>query len=254
VTYLLTEVEPWLTGVLLAVVMLVAWAVGHWWGKRHRKNEPEVRPSKLNDATLALMGLLLAFSFSMALVKHEQRRQFVVTNSNAIETFYASAGLLKEPLRGKLQDAIRRYLDHRLELVRLGTVEATSQVRIDEVNDMHREMQELVREAADTGTPFSSTLANNMNAVVAANAARVAGLHDRLPPSILLLLFTAAVIAIALAGRQQGASGDRRFGAAIGFTVLVSMVVWITVDLNQPRRGLITVSQEPMERLQKELK
>ena len=46
--------------------------------------------------------MLLAFSFSMSLVKHEQRRQMVVTDSNAIGDFYTCVSLLKEPQREKL--------------------------------------------------------------------------------------------------------------------------------------------------------
>ena len=34
-----------------------------------------------------------------------------------------------------------------------------------------------------------------------------------------------------------------------GFVVLVGLVVWVTLDLNQPHRGVITVSQEPLQRL-----
>jgi hypothetical protein len=39
--------------------------------------------------------------------------------------------------------------------------------------------------------------------------------------------------------------------AAIGFTVLVCLVLWVILDLNQPQRGWITVSQEPLQQLLK---
>jgi hypothetical protein len=50
-------------------------------------------------------------------------------------------------------------------------------------------------------------------------------------------------------GIQQGASADWHLGATLGFVALVSMTVWVTLDLNQPQRGLITVSQEPLQRM-----
>jgi hypothetical protein len=50
-------------------------------------------------------------------------------------------------------------------------------------------------------------------------------------------------------GLQQGASGEWHIGATSGFIVLVCLVVWVTLDLNQPSRGSITVSQEPLQRL-----
>ena len=52
-----------------------------------------------------------------------------------------------------------------------------------------------------------------------------------------------------IVGTEQGAAGDRNLVPVAVFVVLVSMVVWVTLDLNQPGRGVITVSQEPLERL-----
>jgi hypothetical protein len=71
----------------------------------------------------------------------------------------------------------------------------------------------------------------------------------RQSPSIGLLLFVTAVVTMVLIGTQQGASGEWHLGAMAGFVILVSMVVGVTLDLNQPQRGLIRVSQEPMQRL-----
>jgi hypothetical protein len=56
-------------------------------------------------------------------------------------------------------------------------------------------------------------------------------------------------MSMGLVGRQQGASGDWELLGTIGFVALVSMAVGVTLDLNQAHRGLITVSQEPMQRL-----
>ena len=74
-------------------------------------------------------------------------------------------------------------------------------------------------------------------------------MRDRLPESIVLLLLLAAIVSVAEVGRHQGTIGEYRHGATIGFIVLVAMVVWVTLDLNQPNRGFITVSQEPLQRL-----
>ena len=52
-----------------------------------------------------------------------------------------------------------------------------------------------------------------------------------------------------LVGMQQGAAGEWRPLAAFAFATLASMVVWVTLDFNQPQRGLIRVSQEPLEQL-----
>jgi hypothetical protein len=106
---LLTEVDAWVAAVGLAVAMLVGWACGWWRGRAANAKQQEVPASKFNDAVLALLGLLLAFTFSISLARHEQRRQMAVIDSNAIGDFYTTVSLLKEPEREKLREVVRRY-------------------------------------------------------------------------------------------------------------------------------------------------
>jgi hypothetical protein len=251
VNTLLTEVDAWVTVLLLAAAMIASWLIAWWRGRSFSKEEGETPAGKFNDAILALLGLLLAFTFSMSLVKHEQRRQMVVTDSNAIGDFYTTASLLKEPVRGKLQGVVRRYVEHRLSLRQYLEDEAAFERKLDEIQESHRQMQSLVEEAVNGATPVVVPLVNTLNAVTSSHAARLAAVRDRLPPSIVLLLFLAAVLSMALIGRRQGASKGNRPGATIGFTALICMIVWVTLDLNQPQQGWITVSQEPLQRLLK---
>jgi hypothetical protein len=249
VTALLTEVDPRLTAALLAVAMLVAWAVGWYWGQSLRKRGREEAPSKFDDAVLALLGLLLAFTFSLSLAKHDRRREMLVADSNAVGDFYTCANLLKEPVRGRLRAVLREYVAYRLDLLAHDWDEATLERGLDEIRGMQDRMQSLVGEAVDGGTPVVVPLVNTLNEVTSINAARLAARRDRLPVSIVLLLFLSSMVVMALIGRHPSVSGKPRLGAAAGFTVLVCMVVCVILDLNQPNRGWITVSQEPLRRL-----
>jgi hypothetical protein len=246
---ILTEVEAWVIAVVLAGLMLAGWAAGWWRGRARGVAKLEQAPSKFNDAVLALLGLLLAFTFSISLARHEQRRQMVVTDSNAIGDFYTSVSLLKEPVRGRLQAVVRQYVEHRLMLTRSVGDEASLQRLLGEIHAMHRQMEALVKEAVDEGTPVVVPLVNTLNALTSAHASRLAAMRDRVPPSVVLLLVLAAIISMVLMGWQQGLSGEWHPVAAVGFTVLVCMVLWITLDLNQPQHGWITVSQEPLQQL-----
>lgn len=64
-------------------------------------------------------------------------------------------------------------------------------------------------------------------------------------PLVAVAADEAAEVLEAEAGRPQ-VEGAR---PPPGTARLVALVVYVTLDLNQPRRGLITVSQEPLERL-----
>lgn len=110
------EFDSSLVASALGLAMFAAWAFGRWHGRRLRVGTGDVPVSKFEDASLALLGLLLGFTFSMAIAKHDQRRLMVVADSNAIGDFYTCASLLKEPLRTKLQTVIREYTKLRSEL------------------------------------------------------------------------------------------------------------------------------------------
>jgi hypothetical protein len=66
--------------------------------------------SKFDDAGLAFVGLLLAFTFGMSLAKHDHRRDMVVADSDAIGDFYTCARMLKETVQNEAADRRPRYL------------------------------------------------------------------------------------------------------------------------------------------------
>jgi hypothetical protein len=246
---LLIEVDAWVTAMVFAALMLAGWGVGWRAGRRLAQKGQEAPSSKSGDAVLALLGLLLAFTFSMSLGKHDQRRQMVVNDSNAIGDFYTCASLVNEPVRSQLQGLIRDYVRHRIEVANGRPDPAAFQQGLAEAQQMQNRMQALVGEAVAAGTPLAVPLVNTLNEVTSSHAARLAAAHDRLPASIVLLLFVTAVVAMAELGRQQGTSGRWELTTTVGFVALVSLVVWVTLDLNEPQRGWITVSQEPLQRL-----
>lgn len=62
-------------------------------------------------------------------------------------------------------------------------------------------------------------------------------------------LLLGAVVPSFLMGRQQGASHERNWSGTLCCVILVTLVVFVTLDLDQPRRGLIKVNRESFDRL-----
>jgi hypothetical protein len=246
---ILIEVDSWVFAAVLAALMFIGWEIGWRRGTRLAANKLGAPGGKFTDASMAILGLLLAFTFSMALAKHDQRRAMVVTESNSIGGFLTCVSMLKDPVRGKLHDLVHAYVKERLELAKGSLEDATLQRKLDELQKMQDGMQALVGEAVEKGTPIAIPLVNTFNEVTGSNAARLAARRDRLPSTLVLPLFLAAVLSMVLVGRQQGASENRDLLATTAIIALVSLVAWVTLDLNQPYRGMITVSQEPMERI-----
>jgi len=246
---ILTAVDAWVISAILALAMLAAWAAGWWRGRAVSEEPAEDAASKLNDAILALLGLLLAFTFSMSLGKHEVRRQMVVAEGNAVGDFYTCVSLLDEPKRGQLQLVLQNYVRQRLEFASPKSDEAALQRHLADVRDMHNQMQLLVSDAVREGTPVAVPLVNTFNDVTSNHAARLAALRDRLPAPVVAVLFLSAALSMALLGWQHGQERKLYRFATCAFTILISMVFWVTLDLNQPQKGMITVSQEPLEQL-----
>lgn len=246
---LFTAIDAWVLALGLAVAMVAGWWGGRWWGRTRVKDPDQAPQGRLQDASLAILGLLLGFTFSMSLSKHEQRRLMVVADSNGVGDFYTCASLVKPPERERLQTVIRSYAEHRLMIARGPLDETTLQARLAEVQRMHAEMQDEVDKAITSGTPVVVPLVNTLNNLTSNHASRLAAARDRLPISIVILLYFSATISLGLVGFNQGAAGEHHPASPIAFIALVSLVVWVILDLNQPDRGMITVSQEPMARV-----
>jgi uncharacterized membrane protein len=234
--------------IIFTVVMFAAWGIGEWLGRRLR-DKGVTQPSKFADASMALLGLLIAFTFGMSIERHDRRRLATVADSNAIGDFNTCAAMLKEPTRTKLQAVIQRYAQLRLQMARGARGDADIESALEQSDEMHDEMTQLVREALNNGTPIAVSLTNTLNAVTSNQAARLSAYRDRLPLSIVVLLFAAAISSTMLIGREEGRMDTPDAAGTIFFILLVAVAIYVTLDLNRPERGLIRVSQEPMERL-----
>jgi hypothetical protein len=244
------DIDAWAVALIIAFAMLVGWFFGRWHGRQLRlelQGKPAV--SKFMDASLAILGLLIAFTFATAWGKYDQRRLMVISDSNAIGDFYNCASLLKEPVRTKLMRVIQNYTALRLDIAKHSYTKAGFEKALEEFDQMHTQMVELVSEALAQGTPIAVSLTNTLNAVSSMHAARLAAVRDRVPASIVLLLIVSAVICAMLVGREQGASEEDDIAGTVCFIILVSFAIWVTLDLNQGDRGLIRVDQEPIQRL-----
>jgi uncharacterized membrane protein len=248
------DTDAWRTALTLGFAMLVAWQAGRRLGRRLQAEGTEIPVSKFLDGSLALLGLLLGFTFSMAIAKYDQRRLALLADSNAIGDFYTCATLLKDPVRTQLQSVIRDYTRLRVDLASRRISPGELEDALERMQHMQGRMTALVDQALTAGTPISVSLTNTLNGLTSNHAARLSAIRDRLPATVVLLLLVAAVVASLLVGREQGASNETDLAGTICFIMLATFVVFVILDLNQPERGLITVNQEPMVRLLSSMK
>ena len=245
---IVAQVDIHIVAMTLGFAMVAAWQIGRRMGGRLRGRDG-VKPSKFDGASIGLLSLVLGFSFGMSIAKHDQRQVAVVADANAIEDLYTCASMLKEPSRTKLQAVIRQYAQLRLDLSRRRRRPDDLEEASARFGRMHDQMTALVEQALSEGTPIAVSLANTLNSVTSSQTSRLAAYRDRLPTSVVFLLYTCAIVTALLIGREQGVEGSTDIAGTVSFILLVSIAVYVTLDLNRPESGLIRVSQEPIERL-----
>ncbi len=113
---MIERLDAWAAALIFAAAMLAFWSLGWKLGRRARRETGEDPGRKFTDASMALLGLLLAFSFSMALGRYEQRRQASVDDCNSIGDLYTCATLLNEPVRSQLQAVLLDYAQFKLDV------------------------------------------------------------------------------------------------------------------------------------------
>jgi hypothetical protein len=245
---MIDRLDAWVAAVIFTAAMLAFWSSGWRWGQRLPSNPGEDPGTKFTDASMALLGLLLAFTFSMSLGRHDLRRQAAITESNAIGDFYTCASLLKEPSRSKLQNVLREYARHNLDMTRASALEMDQEKSIQRCQEMHARMTGIVAEAVAEGTPIANPLTNTLNNVTSSNAVHFAANQAKLPWTIVALLLLGSVVPTFLMGLHQGASHKAHLSGTFSFIVLVTLVIYVTLDLNQPTKGFITVNYGSLER------
>ena len=205
---------------------------------------------------LGLLALLLAFTFSAALQRYEDRSQTVVAEANAIGTTYLRARLLTGEMPDKVQGLLRQYLDVR---IKTGRVDATDPELRDSLRDQAKLIEGqlwnyAVKAAEQDPNPVTSGLfIQSLNELIDASDIRSAALERHVPEVVLYLVFATVLMTTATLGYASGLSGHRATLAAIVLVMLITLVAYLIIDLDRPRRGNIMVSHESMLSLQQSI-
>ncbi len=91
-----------------------------------------------------------------------------------------------------------------------------------------------------------------LNALLDEYEKRVHGTLARVPLDVMLVLLVTSSACAFLVGRSEGASLQKQPRMMLIF-LLAAFVFYASLDLDQPWRGFIQVSELPMERLERSL-
>jgi ABC-type multidrug transport system fused ATPase/permease subunit len=235
----------------LFLCMLLAMEIGFRSGHHKKMIAPEAirQANSVLASMLGLLALLLAFTFSAALQRYEDRSQTVVAEANAIGTTYLRARLLPGGMADEVQALLRQYLDVRIQEGRMDATEPElHKSLLNQAKLMEAQLWSHAMMAAklDPNPVTSGLFIQSLNELIDTSGTRNAALNRHVPEFALLLMFTTIVLTTATLGYASGIAGHRVTLAAFVLVILIALFVYLILDLDSPRRGVIQVSHESM--------
>jgi hypothetical protein len=191
------------------------------------------------SATLTLLGLLIGFSFSMAISRYDQRKNYEEAEANAIGTEYVRADLLPPGDRARVRELLRMYVDERVLFYTTRDRGRLAKINTDTA-ELQNELWAAVRPAATAQpTAVVALVISGMNDVLNSQGYTQAAWWNRIPLAAWALMAAIAICCNLLVGY-----GARRRDWHI-FLILpmaVSLAFFLISDIDSPRGGAIRVA------------
>jgi hypothetical protein len=231
--------------IFFAVSMLVLWSAEQAGGYLHKRQQ-DLEEAEQKDldviltATLTLLGLIIGFTFSMAVNRYDLRKNYEEAEANAIGTEYFRAGLLPASEASKVRELLMSYVRQRVLFY------TTRNAReLDKVNTSTARLQSdlwsVVQARAEAQpTPVMAVVVAGMNDVLNSQGFTQAAWWNRIPAAAWALMGAIAICGTLLLGftsRRYDAKTTRSWILPL----IVSISFFLIADLDAPRAGVIRV-------------
>jgi len=231
---------PLTLGLMLGMLFLLEF------GRRLARREAaagEVSTGTLDSAVFALLGLLLAFTFSGAAQRFDVRRAQIVEETNNIGTAWLRLDLLPADTQPALRDLLRRYVDSRLEIYgKLKHMDTTS-AEFQHSSALQSEVwNRAVAACNEKRDPATTTLViEALNAMFDITTTRAAAARMHPPLVVFALLFLLALASAFVAGHGMASAAKAPWLHMLTFAAMISASVYLVLDLEYPRAGFVRI-------------
>lgn len=235
----------------LLVILLLALEVGFRRGRRAvelHDEAPSAQIGAVQGAILGMLGLLLAFSFAAAGGRFLERQDMIVAEANAIGTAWLRADLLDEPARSELRAALKDYTVHRITARSRFSAQMLDADAV-EIERLHARIWQSALAGVRARPEAVLALLNPVNEVIDLHSTRLYAAQKHLPTLVLALLIASSVLALGVIGYGCGVAGRRSAAMTVPLAIVIGVALWITIDLDYPRRGLLQLSDAPLRAL-----
>lgn len=241
---------------ILFGLILLANELGFRLGRYYQKKSDQDIKSQTNtiqSGILGLLALLLGFTFNMALQRYNNRSQSVIQEANAIGTALLRTQLLPAPYDSTTAALFHKYIKLRIDAGNLDLTKLPERLALAEKTDSIQNLiwvNGIKAARLDPRTVTSGYFIDALNNMIDKRGERNAFLQLHVPEVILFLLFIVFITSGALMGYTGGLGHKRAYFPTLLMTFLIALVVFIIIDLDRPKRGIVKVNQDTMMELQ----
>jgi hypothetical protein len=202
-------------------------------------------------ATLTLLGLIIGFTFSMAVSRYDQRKNYEEQETNAIGTEYLRLGLLPAADLTDARALLRDYLDQRVIYYTTRDLGRLRQTRVQTSQLESRLWSAVSAPGTVQPTPISALVLSGMNDVLNSEGYTEAAWRNRVPLAAWILLMSIALLCNLLLGYR---ARRRSPLLLLVLPIALSISFLLIADIDSPRNGVIRVHPENLESLVESLR
>lgn len=229
---------------LITFVLIIACC---YWGNKRRQyrlksySDEQLDIGTFSASVLGLLALLLSFTFSMAYSRYDSRRAVIVQEANEIGTAILRTDLYPDSVARLLKGEFAQYIDARIEYYDAGTdMKRINEALTEATKHSDSIWKIIVFQAQDPGNLIrSNQMIPSMNAVIDIVNTREKLRTAYIPDSILIVLILLVIICSLMIGFSIKNKKSLAI-VAILFAFIISITLFLIVDLVQSTRGLIT--------------
>jgi hypothetical protein len=234
--------------VAMSLLVFVGTVAFQLWGRHYAAKRPD-QPSGLVGAgssaieasVFALLGLLVAFSFSGSEVRLQNRRELTVREANALGTAYLRLELLPEPARASIKEQMRRYTDTRIAFYkRIGDFSA-ARAAIARAERLQQSIWDAAVEASARAPDARVALVvlPALNETFDTATARDAALHMHIPAVIFVFLGVLALACAFLAGMDMASVHETSPLHVLIFGATMALTAYTVLNIEFPLAGFL---------------
>ncbi len=234
----------------ISLSLFVALLLALEFGRRLRQRREKIESSVMDSAggegvVLAVLGLMIAFTFNASASRFNDRCKLIVDQANAVSTAWLRVGLLPESDREPIRKGMRDWVKQELDVV--PTSGGQDSPAFKATADRARQLQNQTWAAAidavgrDARPQYASLVLSPINDWIVLTTTRLEMNNRNLPPLVIPTLIFVSMIGAVLTGFGMGKSKSRSQLHMLSFAAVIAFSLYVIMDLSKPRQGLIRV-------------